>query len=103
MCVGRNQVLEADSDLLAPLIVSCAGWIEEHDTQTGLVRFDRNYDEPPPWLPIEALKALATGVFADDHALDDSEILEALLIRELQKLDRRHYARATLRHRYPIQ
>ncbi|GJO27407.1 hypothetical protein NJB1507_33300 [Mycobacterium marinum] len=73
------QVLEADPDLLAPLIVSCAGWIEEHDTQTGLVRFDRVYDEPPPWLPIEAIKALATGVIGNDHGLDDREILEALL------------------------
>jgi hypothetical protein len=89
VCARLAQVLEADPDLLATLIVSCAGWIEEHDTQTGLVRFDRNYDEPPPWLPIEALKALATGGFADDHALEDSEILQALLTRELQKLDRR--------------
>jgi TIR domain len=73
------QVLEADPDLLAPLVVSCAGWIEEHDTQTGLVRFDRVYDEPPPWLPIEAIKALAADVLGNDHGLDDREILEALL------------------------
>jgi hypothetical protein len=73
------QVLETDPELLGPLIVSCAGWIEEHDTQTGLVRFDRVYDEPPPWLPIEAIKALATGVLGNDHGLDDKEILQALL------------------------
>lgn len=73
------QVLETDPELLGPLIVSCAGWTEEHDTQTGLVRFDRVYDEPPPWLPIEAIKALATGVLGNDHGLDDKEILQALL------------------------
>ena len=74
------EVLKTDPELLGPLIVSCAGWTEEHDTQTGLVRFDRVvHHQPPPWLPIEAIKALATGVLGNDHGLDDKEILQALL------------------------
>jgi hypothetical protein len=79
------QVLETNPDLLEPLIVSCAGWIEEHDTQTRLVRIERNYGEPPPWLPIGAIKALATNALTDDHGLNDGDMLAALL----WKLDRR--------------
>jgi hypothetical protein len=85
------QVLETDPELLEPLIVACAGWVEELDSQTWKpVGFDRNYGELPPWLPIAAIKTLAIDVLAEDHGLDDREVLEALLIRELGKLDRGH-------------
>jgi len=80
-----TQALATDPELLEPLIVSCAGWVEQLDSQTWkLVGFHRDYGEPPPWLPIEAIKALAIDLLADDPDLDDSEILEALL----RKLDR---------------
>ncbi|WAC92244.1 hypothetical protein [Mycobacterium sp. Aquia_213] len=71
------QALETEPELLGPLIVSCAGWVEEHDFQrSNLVR---EYGEIPAWLPIEAIKALAIDVLGDDHSLDDRGILEALL------------------------
>lgn len=79
------QVLETNPELLEPLIVACAGWVEELDHQTWrLVGFERNYRELPPWLPIETIKALATDALVDDHGLDDSEVMEALV----RKLDR---------------
>ena len=47
------QVLETDPELREPLIVSCAGWVEQLDSQTWRpVGFDRDYREVPPWLPI---------------------------------------------------
>ncbi|MFV8174624.1 hypothetical protein [Mycolicibacterium peregrinum] len=73
------QALDTNPEVLTSLILSSAGWVEEHDSQTGLVRLERIYDEPPPWLPIGAITALATGVLGKDHGLDDGEILEALL------------------------
>ncbi|WP_409436480.1 hypothetical protein [Mycobacterium sp. SMC-14] len=80
------QVLEAEPELLGTLVVSCASWVEEFDFRTS--NLVREYGELPAWLPIEAIKALATDLLADDHGLDDRGILEALLKRGLEKLDR---------------
>ncbi|WP_131813911.1 hypothetical protein [Mycolicibacter kumamotonensis] len=87
---GLAQVLETDPEVLEPLVVSCAGWVEELDSRTWQpLGFDRDYRELPPWLPIAAIRALATDVLADDKELDDREVLEALLRGELRKVDRR--------------
>lgn len=79
----RNRLahaLETAPQLLTSLVISCAGWAEQLDSQTwNVIGFDRNYREIPPWLPIEAVKTLAADILADQQGLDDTDILNALL------------------------
>jgi hypothetical protein len=78
------HALESNPGLLEVLVISCAGWVERLDSQTWNLRgFDRVYRELPPWLPTAAIEALAIDILADDHRLDDKEILDALLRRAL--------------------
>jgi hypothetical protein len=78
--------LKTDPELLAPLVISCAGWVERLDSQTWRpVSFDRDYGEVPPWLPMEAIKGLAIDILADSHGRSEANVLEALL----RNLDRR--------------
>jgi hypothetical protein len=78
------QALEAEPELLGPLIISCSSWIERLDHQTWrVIGFERSYREIPQWLPTEAIGALATSVLGDYHGLTESDMLEALLQKAL--------------------
>lgn len=78
------NVLYTNPDLLEPLVLSCAGWVEQVDRQTFRpLRFDRVYSQIPPWLPIDAIRTAAAGVLKDDSEFDAEQILAALL----QKFD----------------
>lgn len=78
------RALEGNLGLLNTLVISCAGWVEHHDYGTWEVTgFDRDYRELPPWLPTEAIMALATEVLADDFGYDDKEVLDMLLRRAI--------------------
>ncbi|WP_163806194.1 hypothetical protein [Mycolicibacterium anyangense] len=80
------KALEANPDLLRPLVISCASWVELIDHQTWRpVRFERTYGDLPPWLPMEAIKTLAIEVLVEDAGLDDSKVMAALL----RKFDQR--------------
>lgn len=79
-----TQALESNPGILEILVISCAGWVERLDSQTwDLKGIDRVYRELPPWLPTEAIKALAAGILANGRDLDDEEIMDALLRRAL--------------------
>lgn len=81
-----THALEAAPQLLMSLVVSCAGWVEQLDSQTwNFMGFDRSYRELPPWLPVQAIKTLAADVLADDQGLDDTDILNTLLRRALNE------------------
>lgn len=74
------HTLETVPQLLTPLVVSCAGWVEHLDAKTwSLTGFDRAYRDPPPWLPIKVIRALAAEMISVDQSVDDSEVLNALL------------------------
>ena len=78
------RALEGNPGLLDTLVISCAGWVEHRDSQTwNVTGFDRVYRELPPWLPTEAVKALANDVLADDSRYDDEEVLDMLLRRAI--------------------
>lgn len=74
------HALETVPQLLAPLVVSCAGWVENLDAQTwNLTGFDRTYRDAPPWLPMKVIRALAAKMISVDQSVNDAEVLNELL------------------------
>ena len=82
------HALETAPQLLTSLVVSCAGWVEQLDSQTwNLIGFDRTYRELPPWLPVKVIRTLAADVLALDEGLDDADALNALLRHALSEME----------------
>lgn len=82
------HALETAPQLLASLVVSCAGWVEQLDSQTwNLIGFDRNYRDLPPWLPVKVIRTLAADVLAVDEGLNDADVLNALLRHALSEVE----------------
>ena len=82
------HALETAPQLLTSLVVSCAGWVEQLDSQTwNLIGFDRNYRDLPPWLPVKVIRTLAADVLAIDEGLDDADVLNALLRHALSEVE----------------
>lgn len=76
------HALHTNPDILGPLVVSCAGWVEQLDRQTYRpFRFDRVYSQIPAWLPLDAIRTASASVLSEDHGFDDDQILAALLQR----------------------
>ena len=74
------HVLENRPELLEPIVVSCASWVEHLDSRTwNLTGFGRTYRELPPWLPIEPIRARAIDILPGELPLNDTEILDTLL------------------------
>lgn len=80
------HALHINADILEPLVLSCAGWVEQLeqlDNQTYRpFRFDRVYHQIPPWLPLDAIRTASASVLGGDRGFDDDRtILAALLQR----------------------
>lgn len=79
--------LHTNPEILEPLLLSCAGWVEQLDRETWRpFQFDRVYSQIPAWLPLDAIRTAAGAVLNDDHGFDDDQILTALL----QRFDHAH-------------
>jgi hypothetical protein len=79
--------LRANPRLVNTLVISCAGWVQHLDFQTGSTTgFDRTYRETPPWLPVDALRELGAGGNVDESRAGDAEVLDVLLRRALADL-----------------
>lgn len=82
------HALETAPQLLPSLVVSCAGWVEQLDSQTwNFIGFDRTYRDLPPWLPVKVIRTLAADVLAVDQGLDDADVLNALLRHALSDVE----------------
>lgn len=74
---------------LRDLLISCAEWVQHHDTRTGAVRYERVYEDLPEWFPTDTVSVAGAIVLpevrpATDRYDERSDEVEHLLSHVLR-------------------
>lgn len=82
-----THALEQQPDILLALVVACADWVEEHDSETmEMSGIRRRYRQLPLWFPVRAVTkaaATATPITVDQFGETASDNAESLLSQVL--------------------